>query len=198
MKWTVSLQTTDSELMEKVAAQDDRGAFGELYKRYRNAIFSYMRSRLSSVSRAEELTQEVFLKAYRARGTYKPNGKFSAWLWTIARHITIDEFRAQVPEVLEPAREENEASWIENQPADIVLAETRLIEAAEQGRVQKCIDSLAPSQKEALLLRTISEMPYEEIAATLSTSVSAVKSLLFRAKAALVQCIQGGISSEPA
>ena len=184
--------------MAKVAATGDRGAFEELYGRYRNAIFSYMRSRIRNVARAEELTQEVFLKVFRARNTYQANGKFSGWLWTIARHIAIDEYRAKNPEVAEPSYDEQEGSWIENQPEDSLLADAQLVEAADESRLQRCIDHLAPAQKEALLLRTLSELPYEEIARTLSTSVAAVKSLLFRAKAALTACIQGGGAHESA
>ncbi len=169
--------------MEKVK-KGDTEAFRQLYERFKKPLFSYFSLRTRKVGEAEELTQELFMRVYTSRLSYEPTAKLSTWLWTIARNLCIDHSRKKQevtgiePEIMD--REEDPLS----------SADELLIQNAELKQLERCIDELNPDQKEATLLRTFSEAPYDEIASLLGTSLGNVKSLLFRAKQLLIECFR--------
>jgi RNA polymerase sigma-70 factor (ECF subfamily) len=151
---------------------------------------SYLYQLLRNRSLAEELTQETFLRAYRVRETYRPEAKFSTWLFSIARNAAVDQLRkkdemlALDPDTSDPVAEAS------NETPD---AEALLIERADAQRLDGCMESdLTLPQREALTLRTVSELGYEEIAEQLGVTLASVKSLIHRAKQALIDCLNGG------
>ena len=73
-------------------------AFSKVYQRFSKPLLHYIRSRISDPEVAEELTQEVFLKAYRFRDSYQERYALSTWLWTIARNTISDHLRGAKPE----------------------------------------------------------------------------------------------------
>ncbi len=169
----------------------DVRAFQLLYERFKGPIMSYVHSMIPDRAIAEDLTQEVFLKVYRVRETYEPHAQFSTWLWTIARNACIDQHRkaSNREELARPQGEDSASFDLDAFEAPLASAEAQLIEQADQARVNACIEGLSPQQREALMLRTQSELPYEEIARIMGTSLSSVKSLIFRAKEALMKCM---------
>ena len=171
------------------AAAGDVNAFRALYERYKAPVMSYVCGLIAQRHIAEEITQEVFLRAYRARDTYRPEAKFSTWLWTIARNTAYDHLRKkkELYLVADPEDGETALDRLESPMSD---AETQLMEQVDRVRLERCMAGLSDPQRDALTLRTVSELPYEEIAETLGTSLSSVKSLIFRAKRALLECIQ--------
>ncbi|HUP56712.1 MAG TPA: sigma-70 family RNA polymerase sigma factor [Bdellovibrionota bacterium] len=199
MGWprTAREHVTDAEnartWMLQVKGGDAR-AFRLLYERFKGPIMSYIHSMVSDPALTEDLTQEVFLKVYRVRETYEPSAQFSTWLWTIARNACIDQLRkaSNREELVTKKDDEDSPSFdLESIEAPLPGAEAQLIERADQARVQRCIEGLSPQQREALLLRTQSELPYEEIARITGSSLSSVKSLIFRAKESLMKCLGG-------
>jgi RNA polymerase sigma-70 factor, ECF subfamily len=197
MGWprTAREHVTDAEKartwMLQVKGGDAR-AFQLLYERFKGPIMSYIHSMVSDPALTEDLTQEVFLKVYRVRETYEPSAQFSTWLWTIARNACIDQLRkaSNREELVTKKDDDDSPSFdLESIEAPLAGAEAQLIELADQARVQRCIEGLSPQQREALLLRTQSELPYEEIARITGSSLSSVKSLIFRAKESLMRCL---------
>jgi len=183
-------------LMLKVKAGDVH-AFQELYERFKGPLMSYVHSFIQDPAIVEDLVQEVFLRVYRSRASYEPQAQVSTFLWTIARNACIDQLRkASNREQVVAATERNDEAGgpaaldLEQIEAPLPDAEAQLLEHADRGRLERCMSRLSPPQREALLLRTVSELPYEEIASTVGVSLSAVKSLLFRAKDALIKCLR--------
>lgn len=162
-----------------------------LYERYRRPILSYLLSFLRTKSVAEELAQEVFLRVYRMRESYQTEFRFSTWIWTIARNLAIDHLRRK-SEVLVDDDHQEILDGLPDDPGAMPEAERLLVDRATREGLEKCLGELSASQREATSLRSFSELSYEEIAATMRSSVPRIKSLLFRAKEALLDCVKRG------
>ncbi len=169
---------TDLQLMQAFQGGDE-AAFDQLFQRYKDRVVNFAYRYTGRREVAEELAQEIFVKCYLAAAEYEPRAKFTTWLYRIARNHCLNEVRRQ--DYRNPA-----AALTGSEPGDPSqtpehLARARALEAA----VQQALAALPESQRVALLLSRQEGMSYEEIAGALQTSVSAVKSLLNRAKTAL-------------
>ena len=178
----------EARLMSQAAAGDVE-AFRALYERYKAPVMSYVFGLVSQRHVAEEITQEVFLRAYRARETYRADARFSTWLWTIARNSAYDHLRKK-KEVLLIADPDDGDTELDRLASPMSDAESQLMEHVDRVRLERCMAGLSDPQRDALTLRTVSELSYEEIAESLGTSLASVKSLIFRAKRALLDCIK--------
>src|SRR3954451_5807073 len=85
---------------------ESHDAFAKIYERFRKPLLHFVRSRISDPAVAEEITQEVFLKAYRFRDSYQERYALSTWLWTIARNTVSDHLRGPRPEASSVETEE--------------------------------------------------------------------------------------------
>jgi RNA polymerase sigma-70 factor, ECF subfamily len=178
----------DAVLMARLK-DGDNNAFAELFNKYRAPVFSYLVTLTRKRSVAEELTQETFMRVFAHRSTYQPSSKFTSWLWTIARHLAYDHFKKKTELLLAPDPETNE-SPIDALESPLTDAETLLIQKSAQAHVDKCLDGLTPQQREAFVLRSITDLSYDEISEKMSSSLSSVKSLLHRAKDVLLTCLK--------
>lgn len=165
------------------AGKDDEAAFRELVEATEDRVYGTIVKMLGGVEGAEDLAQKVYLRIWQARGRYRPTAKFSTWMFSITRRLILNERRGRARRGAvfhEPAAGETmrEASGGVS-PASVASAAelSRAIEAA--------LVSLPEEQRTAVILRRYEEMPYEEIALVLGTTVPSVKSLLFRAREAL-------------
>ena len=178
--------------MRKIQA-GDVNAFRLLYERYKGPLLSFVAPFHRDPSQAEEVVQEVFLAVYRTRASWEPKARLSTWLWTIARNTSIDRRRKEGREVLDSPIEDQEGGsqpdWTEKLESPLPDAEAQLLEHAEKSRLENCVSKLPDKQREVLMLRTQSELPYEEIARVVGSSLQSVKSILFRARQALLGCL---------
>lgn len=172
--------------------QGDREAFGRLFEEFKGPIMSYLYPLVQNQASAEELTQETFLRVYRARESYEPKAKFSTWLWTIAHNAAMDHLRKRAETPASESADGESPSLIDQLESPLTDAESALVEQAERARVEHCMGELTLPQREALMLRTVSELSYDEIATTMSSTLASVKSLINRAKQSLVDCIRKG------
>jgi RNA polymerase sigma-70 factor (ECF subfamily) len=189
-----AVQLDESTLMARIQ-KGDRGAYQELYERFKRPIMSYVQSWVHNRTIAEEITQDVFLKVYRYRDSYEKKSALSTWLWTIARNACLDHLRKKKEFSIsegEESEESNSPVRLEDIESPLTSAENALIENARRQSVEDCMKELSTLQRETLVLRTVDEMPYEEIAQVVQSTPSSVKSLLFRAKQALLDCIKRG------
>ena len=171
----------DTRLMLQVK-EGDGTSFEVLLGKYRRPVVSYLNRMVQNQSIAEELAQEVFLRVYRARSSYEPTAKFTTWLFKIATHLALNSVRDRKHEKLHKSLSETVE---DRQPLDVpdlrrnreqeLVAETRL------QLVRDAISSLPEKQRAAVLMHKYEELDYAQIADALGCSVSAVKSLLFRA-----------------
>ena len=174
----------DFTLMERIGAGDHQ-AFRELVERHQNAVIGTVAKMLGNASESEDIAQQVFLRIWRNAKRYRPDAKFTTYLFTITRNLVFNESRrkSRKKEVSSDEREENSNCLVEASPDRQPDAE--LLQAELQQAVDAAIASLPETQRMAVVLRRYEKLSYEEIAETLELSVSAVKSLLFRARTTL-------------
>jgi RNA polymerase sigma-70 factor (ECF subfamily) len=170
-----------------VAAQKgDSTAFMHLVDAYQRPVYNLCYRMLGDAVEAEDAAQETFLRAYTKIKTYKPGRKFSSWMLSIASHYCIDRLRQ---------RRHQTVSWDELPPWRWVPAtdpqpeEVALKQETHQ-TLHHLLDTLPPDYRAATVLRYWYEMSYDEIAESLDTTVSAIKSRLFRARQMLAEAAQ--------
>lgn len=178
----------DADLMLR-AKQDDRGAFEELVVRHQQAVINFIYRSVPDLSEAEDLTQNTFVQAWKARQRYQVSAKFTTWLFTIARNLTLNELRRrsrhQHDSIDAPAGDDEAqpARQFEDRTANSA-AEDILRGEIEQ-RVAEAVGDLPENQRTAILLCQDEDVSYEEIAKVLGCSLSATKSVIFRARETL-------------
>ena len=167
---------------------DNAAAFEELVSRYQIRLVSIFENMVGRRSMAEDLAQEVFLRIYRARKRYTAGSRFSTWLYRIAHNVASNARRslARRREVNVVASSDAEMSA---QPLTHMVKEasglmpTRQLDKVERAQiVRAAMEALNDRQRMALLLSKFEGMSYEEIADSMELSVSAIKSLLSRAR----------------
>jgi RNA polymerase sigma-70 factor (ECF subfamily) len=180
----------DFELMARIA-NGDHVAFRHLVERHQNAVIGTVAKMLGNPSEAQDIAQQVFLRVWRNAKRYQPDAKFTTYLFTITRNLVFNETRRRrrKKEVSSDAREEFSQQLIEERPDR--QPDAQLLEAELQAAVDATIASLPEIQRMAVILRRYEQLSYEELASTLNLSISAVKSLLFRARGSLRLALQG-------
>lgn len=172
------MSSTDVEVADLVrrAIVGDASAFGALYDRYLERVYRYVYYRVGSVEEAEDLSEEIFLKAWEAIGRYREQGvPFSAWLMRLAHNHVIDHFRTRRPTA--PLADTLPARTPDPEQA----AERRLAAQA----VLRAMQDLTSEQQQVLILRFIEELDHSEIAAIMGKNEGAVRALQFRGLSAL-------------
>ena len=173
-------------------------AFEELMLRYQGRVLSVLKHLVGNQDLAEDLTQEVFLRVYRARTNYEPGAKFSTWLFTIANNVGLNALRgkSRKPEVQfggqNVGSSKNEISRLEDMiQASSSLMPVRQVDKMEMQEIVKlAIESLGERQRMAMLLHRFEGMSYIDIAETMDMTPQAVKSLLCRARLNLRDILQ--------
>jgi len=170
----------DFELMARVKAGDTR-AFNLVIERYQAPLVNFLTRLTGNRQVAEELAQETFLRVYLAAGRYRPTAKFTTYLYRIARNLALNTLRRK-----KLVRFFNEFSdlfvqrLVEGRGSIAPESDDRAVQ-----RVRDALQLLPESQRTALVLCKYDELSYEEIAGVMGLSVSAVKSVIFRAKEAM-------------
>jgi RNA polymerase sigma-70 factor (ECF subfamily) len=167
------------------AGGGDRDAFGILVDRHHRTVFHFIHRFLGHVDSetAEDLAQDVFLKAWKASPTFEPRAKVLTWLLRITTNTCLNHQRRTRLRRFFTLKEASETDLVDSGlgPADT------LGDREKASALALAVASLPPNQRAALLLRFFHDQSYREIAATLDISVSSVESLLFRAKSTLRQ-----------
>lgn len=171
---------TDSQMIQEIK-QGNVEVYSELMRRHQRKILAFVYHMLKSSNLemiAEDLCSETFYKAYRSLHSFREvDASFSTWLYTIARNTVLSELRkhrsGQVP--LE------ESGYVPVAPLD-VIPEQAVLRGEKVEMVREAINRLPEKQRSALILREYEQLDYQEIATILGQTVSAVKSLLFRAR----------------
>ncbi len=187
-------QDADVRLMLAVKVGDQE-AFRLLFEKHAAAVIGFTMHFVGSRARAEEITQDVFLQVFRNRERYEPRARFATWLYRIAANACISEGRRAERRMRgfslnQPRHADDDAP---PQVADAAshTAEENLLSEESLLRIRGEMAALPPQQRAALWLARVEGMSYEEVAETLSCSVSAIKSLVHRATVTLRGRLQG-------
>jgi RNA polymerase sigma-70 factor (ECF subfamily) len=188
-------QDPDVGLMLRVRDGDSR-AFSELERRYRPRVLGFFCRRVGDRSEAEDLSQEVFLRLYRARAGYEPRARFATWVYHITQNVARNALRSKRrrPTVrLDPAA--GDAGLLETLFSDRGEAPSRPLERDElAGVVRAAVAGLADRQRAAVELHQFEDRTYTEVAAELDMTPKAAKSLLYRARNQLRLSLAGFMS----
>ncbi len=171
---TIPLVTSDGELIQR-AADGDRSAFEDLYRRYARPVFGFALRRLGDRGRAEDAVQETFASVWRSAASYKPErGPGAPWLYAVARNAIVDRARARTDT---PAEVPDTATEGPGPP-----------ELAEQSwtawRVHRALEELPEREHEVIALAYWSGLSQSEVAEYLGIPLGTVKT---RTRAALAR-----------
>ena len=176
--------SVDVALMKRIADGDER-AFRELVERHQNAVVGTVARMLGDPTEAEDIAQLAFLRIWKHAKRWRPEAKFTTYLFTITRNLVFNESRrrSRRKEVSSEEREEDSGFQMAAESRHGPEEETMKLEMHRQ--IDRAIATLPEAQRTAVILYSYESLPYEEIAGVLNTSVSSVKSLLFRARTTL-------------
>jgi RNA polymerase sigma-70 factor (ECF subfamily) len=177
----MAIQQPDMATIRR-AQRGDEHAFALIVRAYEAPIFNYVLRMVGDRALAEDLTQDVFLRVFRGIRGYSRRARFTTWLFQVAKNRVIDEMRAveRRPRTLvaiedAPQLEFVDAPIEQNEAIEILLDE---------------VEKLSPDLKEALLLRDIAGLSYNEISDTLDVTLATVKWRIFKAREEVQQALE--------
>lgn len=171
-------------------------AYRELVRRYERPIFSLVYRMVRDRELAEDLSQETFIKALNALDSYRPEYKFSSWIFKIANNAAIDQLRRREldtlslegsPHAVTPEAVEATALQI-GARGESALDAVASIELG--GEIEKAIAQLRPEYRSCILLRHVEGYAYEEIAQILDLPLGTVKTYIHRARHELRRALE--------
>ena len=182
---------SDVELVELVLA-GEQDAFEVLVERYKDAVQNLAYRMLGNATEAEDVTQEVFVRAYTQLATYKSAHKFSTWLLSIASHLAIDQLRRRRFLAL-PLEDVPFLEWI----ADLGTGpEQSALQGEQQDEIQTYLQRLPSKYRAVIVLRYWYDLSYEEISTALHLTPALVKARLHRARELLARYIKDNKQNE--
>jgi RNA polymerase sigma-70 factor, ECF subfamily len=180
----LTIANPDADLVERCLA-GDRAAWDRLVRRYWKRVFKIAYKFVARVDEAEDLTQEIFVKLFKALGSYDRRASFETWLTKISRNFCIDHYRRR--------RREDKRFTDEIDPDAIPLDELvsrpdAMLEQNDQvSIVRRALAKLPPTYRRPVALRDIHELSYEEIAERLQLPEGTVKSRINRGRRELAR-----------
>jgi RNA polymerase sigma-70 factor (ECF subfamily) len=191
----VELATASDQEVVLEARDGRQAAYRELVRRYERPIFSLIYRMVRNREQAEDLSQETFVKALNAIESYRPEYKFSSWIFKIANNVAIDHLRRRELDTLSLDGSPHALTPEAIQASALQLGdrqETALeeLEAKELGgEIERAIAGLRPEYRSCILLRHVEGRPYEEIAEMLDLPLGTVKTYIHRARGELRQAL---------
>lgn len=171
----------DRELVAS-AAQGLEGGFEELVRRYQRPISAYVYRMVGDYDCALDLTQEIFIKIYGSLARYRPEFKFSTWIYKIAHNAAIDHLRRNA------GRERSINSGTESEPQQLAIQSNGLSPEQQSEReerrleIESVVRLLPTAYRELIVLRHSQDLTYEEIVEVTGLPLGTVKNRLFRAR----------------
>jgi RNA polymerase sigma-70 factor (ECF subfamily) len=185
---------SDQEIVALARAGNEAG-YRELIRRYERPVFSLLYRMLRDRELAEDLAQETFIKALNAIESYRPEFKFSSWIFKIANNAAIDHLRRRELDTLSlegsPHAETPDA--VEATALQVGAKQESPLDAVEArelgGQIEVAIAQLRPEYRSCILLRHVDGRAYEEIAEILDLPLGTVKTYIHRARNELRQAL---------
>ncbi len=181
-------------------AQGDEIALRELIEKHQGAVYGTIAKMLGDAVEAQDLAQQVFLRVYRAAGSYRATAQFKTWMFTIVRNLVFNEHRRRSRATLislhPPENDYGSPAGLDLPDTGNKTPDENILQQEMLRKVDEAILALPEQQRLAIVLRRYDEFSYEEIADILKTSVPATKSLLFRARETLRVALQEYLQSQ--
>ncbi len=176
------LDALDERGLVEACLANRPGAFDLIVERHRRSIYQLCYRFVGNHEDASDLSQDVFLRAYRGLGNFRGQSSLATWLYRIAVNVCLNRVSAKTPasEPLDDGR--GERQFVDRGAES---ASERMLKAERGARVRAAIARLPRKQRATLILRTYHEMSHQEIADALGSSVGAVKANFFHALSSL-------------
>jgi RNA polymerase sigma-70 factor (ECF subfamily) len=184
MEKTMNNALSSEDLMARIA-EGDEYAFEILVTRHQTSVLNLIYRFIGDRTQAKDLAQEVFLRVWQTAKSYEPKAKFTTWIYRIATNLCLNELKSARRKKWSPFHrcDEHSENAIEETFSDGSPTAEDLLLTKERNRlITDALQSLPPNQRMALVLKRYDDLSYEEIARIMGCSVSAVESLLVRAK----------------
>jgi RNA polymerase sigma-70 factor, ECF subfamily len=180
-------EPSSEDLMARIAKGDD-SAFEILVNRHQTSVLNLIYRFVGDRTQAKDLAQEVFIKVWKAAKTYRPEAKFTTWIYRITTNVCFNELKSARRRrwfQFHRSNEDNEGSIEETFSDGSPTAEDLLLEKERSRQISDALQSLPDNQRMALVLKRYDDLSYQEISEIIGCSLSAVDSLLVRAKRTL-------------
>ena len=180
-------QASDAELIERFN-QGEKEVFGILAERYSGRAYQIAYGVLGSREDAQEVAQDVFVRIYKALPRFRGDARFSTWMYRIAMNLARNKYRwnktrgSQKKISLEATEEDENNAYGIQVPATEPPPDKQADLTEFQQNVMNEIQNLPPLYKEALILRNVEELSYEQIAEVLNCKLGTIKSRIARAR----------------
>lgn len=179
----MSSMNEDRNLVEK-AIQGEKEAFEMIIQKYQQPLLNYIGRMVGERELALDFTQEVFIKTYSSLRSYKPQFKFSTWLFRIASNFIIDHWRKKKIDTFSLDQKRNHDKDLP--PIQVPADEKPIVEKFESAqlklRIERAMERIPAALREVFVWRHINELSYEEIAEIKSLPTGTVKNRVFQAK----------------
>jgi RNA polymerase sigma-70 factor (ECF subfamily) len=176
------LTTTSDRELVATAVSGVEGSFEELVRRYQRPISAYVYRMVGNYESALDLTQEIFIKVYSSLRRYRPEFKFSTWIYKIAHNSAVDHLRRNT------TREQSLVMGPEGDQFDLPVESGSLSPEQEserkerRGEIESVVRALPANYRELIILRHSQDLSYEEIVEVTGLPLGTVKNRLFRAR----------------
>jgi RNA polymerase sigma-70 factor (ECF subfamily) len=176
----------DGELVTRALAGREEG-FEELVRRYQRPIAAYVYRMVGDYDSALDLTQEVFIKVYGSLERYRPEFKFSTWIYRIAHNAAIDHLRRHGGVRTEELEVEGEGGRTYEKPlaSSAPTPEQESERRERRAEIEEIVQALPPAYRELIVLRHAHDLSYDEIAEVTGLPLGTVKNRIFRAREAM-------------
>lgn len=196
------LAARDPDVRAMLQVRDDvPGAFEMIVGRYQDRLLGIMTHLVGDAAEAEDLTQDVFLRIYRARKGYRPKAKFSTWLFTIANNVALNHMRTKGRRPTVGFSQGGDSQAMKPTESQVVApvnsASTQMRKVELSQVVKTALETLNEDQKLAVLLCKFEDMSYGQIAEVMGKTEAAVKSLLARARMNLREQLDAYLRTDP-
>jgi len=187
MRQTIKMQTTDNQsdmLLVTKAREGDKHAFDTLIQKYESRIIKLVNRYVNDPSESLDISQESFLKAYRALGNFRGESAFYTWLYRIAINTAKSHIVSKNRRIIEADLElvDIEKTSIKTGIKYYLVPEKRILEDEVEKEVNDIIQKLPKELRTAITLREIEGLTYEEIAQVMACPIGTVRSRIFRAR----------------
>ena len=192
----VDLRSASDQDVVALAREGREAAYQELIRRYERPVFALIYRMVRDRETAEDLAQETFIKVLNAIGTYRPEFKFSSWVFKIANNTAIDHLRRKELDTLslEGSPHATTPEGVEATALQVSANEESPLETVEAvelgGEIERAIAQLRPEYRSCILLRHVEGRAYEEIAEMLDLPLGTVKTYIHRARHELRLALQ--------
>lgn len=179
---------SDIDLILRVKSGDD-SAFSEILKRYYNKILNYVYRYTNNRETSEDLTQEIFMRVHRSVKNYRPEAKFSTWLYKIATNLCLTEVATRAKKYASSLDEvqQNVGSLEDEKSVDQLLVRYR---SEIKKMIFDAMNTLSEKERSAIMLCKYEQLSYDEVAQTLDCTVGAVKTYVYRGRMKLIDILK--------